>query len=47
MRVTLNSLMVIMFMTLPKGHSQRPSSSGKRSFEDWLKTVPEDLTKVL
>ena len=30
-------------MTLPKGHGQRPSTSAKRSFEDWWKTVPEDL----
>ena len=30
-------------MTLPKGHGQRPSTSGKRSFEDWWRTVPEDL----
>ena len=32
-------------MTLPKGHGQRPSTSGKRSFEDWWATVPEDLRK--
>jgi hypothetical protein len=30
-------------MTLPKGHGQKTSTSGKRSFEDWWKTVPEDL----
>ena len=29
-------------MTLPKGHGQRPSTSGKRGFEDWWRTVPED-----
>jgi hypothetical protein len=30
-------------MTLPKGYGQKASTSGKRSFEDWWRTVPEDL----
>jgi hypothetical protein len=37
------ALLELIFMTLPKGHGQRPSTSGKRSFEDWWGTVPEDL----
>jgi hypothetical protein len=31
------------FMTLPKGHGQKASTAGKRSFESWWATVPEDL----
>jgi hypothetical protein len=30
-------------MTLPKGHGQKASTAGKRSFENWWATVPEDL----
>ena len=30
-------------MTLPKGHGQKPSTAGKRNFESWWATVPEDL----
>ena len=37
------ALLELIFMTLPKGYGQRPSTSGKRSFEDWWRTVPEDL----
>ena len=31
------------FMTLPKGHGQGPSTAGKRNFDSWWATVPEDL----
>jgi hypothetical protein len=30
-------------MTLPKGHGQKVSTVGKRSYENWWATVPEDL----
>ena len=30
-------------MTLPKGHDQKVSTAGKRSYESWWATVPEDL----
>jgi hypothetical protein len=30
-------------MTLPKGHGQKASTAGKRSYENWWATVPEDL----
>ena len=30
-------------MTLPKGYGQKASTAGKRSFESWWATVPEDL----
>ena len=30
-------------MTLPKGHGQKVSTAGKRSFGSWWATVPEDL----
>ena len=30
-------------MTLPKGHGQKASTAGKRSYESWWATVPEDL----
>ncbi len=32
-------------MTLPKGFGSQPKNNGKRSFDDWWKTVPEDLQK--
>ena len=31
------------FMTLPKGYGQKASTVGKRNFESWWATVPEDL----
>jgi hypothetical protein len=31
-------------MTLPKGFGTQASSQKKRTFEDWWKTVPGDLT---
>jgi hypothetical protein len=30
-------------MTLPKGHGQKASTTGKRNFDSWWATVPEDL----
>jgi hypothetical protein len=30
-------------MTLPKGHGQKGSTTGKRNFDSWWATVPEDL----
>jgi hypothetical protein len=30
-------------MTLPKGHGQTVSTAGKRNFDSWWATVPEDL----
>ena len=30
-------------MTLPKGHGQKANTAGKRSYENWWATVPEDL----
>lgn len=30
-------------MTLPKGFGQQPKNVGKRSFNDWWATVPDDL----
>jgi hypothetical protein len=32
-------------MTLPKGHGQTVSTAGKRNFDSWWATVPEDETK--
>jgi hypothetical protein len=42
-KITLSGEIIQISMTLPKGHGQKASTSGKRSFEDWWRTVPEDL----
>ena len=42
-KITLSVEIMQISMTLPKGYGQKASTPGKRSFNDWWKTVPEDL----
>jgi hypothetical protein len=42
-KITLSGEIMQISMTLPKGYGQKASTSGKRSFEDWWRTVPDDL----